>query len=55
VAGTTADNEVMQQDFVFEDQKNNEVRNSRRIILIVQKLKLQLSDFADILVSVINR
>ncbi|XP_008770254.1 protein FAM13B isoform X4 [Rattus norvegicus] len=24
VAGTTADNEVMQQDFVFEDQKNNE-------------------------------
>ncbi|EDK97089.1 RIKEN cDNA 2610024E20, isoform CRA_a [Mus musculus] len=25
VAGTTADNEVMQQDFVFEDQKNNEI------------------------------
>lgn len=24
VAGTTADNEVMQQDFVFEDQKNNQ-------------------------------
>uniref|UniRef100_A0A8C6GDN4 Protein FAM13B n=1 Tax=Mus spicilegus TaxID=10103 RepID=A0A8C6GDN4_MUSSI len=29
VAGTTADNEVMQQDFVFEDQKNNEDSSSK--------------------------
>ncbi|GAB1301545.1 Protein FAM13B [Apodemus speciosus] len=27
VAGPTADNEVMRQDFVFEDQKNNEGKN----------------------------
>ena len=27
VASTNLDNEVMQQDFVFEDEENNQVRN----------------------------
>lgn len=29
VASTNLDNEVMQQDFVFEDEENNQVRNAK--------------------------
>jgi hypothetical protein len=33
VAGSNLDNEVMQQDFVFEDQENNQVRNVENLCL----------------------
>ena len=29
VAGTKLDSEVMQQDFVFEDEEDNQVRNAK--------------------------
>lgn len=56
MAVTTADNEIMQQDFIFEDQKNNQVRNARSIILIVPCVPLitKVSNSAHILVCVVN-
>lgn len=47
VAGTTADNEVMQQDLILEGQKNNQVRNARSIILIVPCVPLTAKVIAE--------
>lgn len=43
VASTNLDNEVMQQDFVFEDEENNQVRNAKtKKIFVLGMLDIQL-------------
>lgn len=41
VASTNLDNEVMQQDFVFEDEENSQVRNAKTKIFVLGLLDVQ--------------